>query len=83
MLEHIISASTRPGALVLDCFAGSGSTLAAAKKLGRNFMGIEIDPHWVDVCQKNLGQTQECSQQKSSPVKTAKSEQLSLVFWGT
>ena len=55
MLEHIIKASSRPGAVVLDCFAGSGSTLVAAQKLGRDFIGIEIDPHWVEVCNSKLG----------------------------
>jgi site-specific DNA-methyltransferase (adenine-specific) len=80
MLEHIITASSRPGALVLDCFAGSGSTLSAAKRLGRNFIGIEIDPRWVGVCYQNLGQAQEYNQQKISPVKTAKTEQLELGF---
>ena len=54
MLEHIITASSRPGAVVLDCFAGSGSTLVAAKKLGRDFIGIEIDPHWIEVCKAKL-----------------------------
>ena len=55
MLEHIITASTRPGAVVLDCFAGSGSTLVAAKKLGRDFIGIEIDPHWVAIANQRVG----------------------------
>ncbi|MGA1626267.1 MAG: DNA-methyltransferase [Prochlorothrix sp.] len=55
MLEHIISASSRPDAVVLDCFAGSGSTLVAAKKLGRSYIGIEIDPHWASVCRQRLG----------------------------
>jgi len=55
MLEHIISASSRPGAVVLDCFAGSGNTLVAAKSLGRQFIGIEIDPHWVSVANIKLG----------------------------
>jgi adenine-specific DNA-methyltransferase len=59
MLEHIITASSRPGSVVLDCFAGSGSTLVAAKKLGRQYIGIDIDPHWVDVARGKLGQTQE------------------------
>jgi adenine-specific DNA-methyltransferase len=59
LLEHAISASSLPGSVVLDCFAGSGSTLLAAKRLGRNFIGIEIDPHWVDVARGALGQTQE------------------------
>jgi site-specific DNA-methyltransferase (adenine-specific) len=47
MLEDFISASSNPGAIVLDSFAGSGSTLIAAQKLGRQFIGIELDPHWV------------------------------------
>jgi site-specific DNA-methyltransferase (adenine-specific) len=54
MLEHIITASTRPGAVVLDCFAGSGATLLAAKNLGRFPIGIEIDDHWVQVAKARL-----------------------------
>lgn len=56
LLEHIVQASSRPGDVVLDCFAGSGSTLAAAKKLGRQCIGIEIDPHWVAMSRQRLGQ---------------------------
>lgn len=41
MLEQIISASSDPGDLVLDCFAGSGTTLAAAGNLGRRWIGID------------------------------------------
>ncbi len=41
MLEQIISASSEPGDLVLDCFAGSGTTLAAAGNLGRHWIGID------------------------------------------
>jgi site-specific DNA-methyltransferase (adenine-specific) len=54
MLEHIITASTRPGAVVLDCFAGSGATLLAAKSLERFPIGIEIDDHWVQVAKARL-----------------------------
>ncbi len=55
LLEHIIKASSRPSAVVLDSFAGSGSTLLASKKLGRDYIGIEIDPHWVDTANQRLG----------------------------
>jgi adenine-specific DNA-methyltransferase len=55
LLEHIITASSRLDAVVLDCFAGSGSTLLAAKKLGREYIGMEIDPHWVSRCNQRLG----------------------------
>jgi adenine-specific DNA-methyltransferase len=41
MLEQIVSASSNLGDLVLDCFAGSGTTLAAAANLGRRWIGID------------------------------------------
>jgi adenine-specific DNA-methyltransferase len=41
MLEQIICASSEPGDLVLDCFAGSGTTLVAAGNLGRRWIGID------------------------------------------
>jgi adenine-specific DNA-methyltransferase len=41
MLTRIIEASSNPGDLVLDCFAGSGTTLAVAAKLGRRWIGID------------------------------------------
>lgn len=47
MLEHVIEATTFPGDIVLDCFAGSGSTAAAALALGRRTVAIEIEPQWV------------------------------------
>jgi len=48
LLERIIAASSRPGATVLDCFAGSGATLFAADRLGRDAIGVEIDARWCD-----------------------------------
>jgi site-specific DNA-methyltransferase (adenine-specific) len=46
LLRHIITASSRPGDTVLDCFAGSGSTLDAARQCGRQAIGIEQDARW-------------------------------------
>ncbi|MEZ4618612.1 MAG: site-specific DNA-methyltransferase [Caldilineaceae bacterium] len=43
LLERIISVSTNPGDLVLDCFMGSGTTLAVAQKLGRRWIGCDIN----------------------------------------
>ncbi len=42
LLERLIAASTNPGDVVLDPFCGSGTTLAAAKRLQRKWVGIDI-----------------------------------------
>lgn len=42
MLKRIIETSSRPGDIVLDCFAGSGTTLIAAEQLGRQWIGVDI-----------------------------------------
>jgi site-specific DNA-methyltransferase (adenine-specific) len=47
LLEHAISATTCPGDIVLDCFAGSGSTALAALRLKRRTVSIEIDSAWA------------------------------------
>jgi len=47
LLEHAVEAATFPGDIVLDCFAGSGSTARAALKLGRRTILMEIEPLWV------------------------------------
>lgn len=46
--DAIMDCSKR-GGIVLDSFAGSGTTLLAAQKTGRKGYGIEIDPHYVDI----------------------------------
>lgn len=52
--EMIIRNSTVEGETVLDPFAGSGTTLIAAERLGRNWIGIEIDPHWYEVAKARI-----------------------------
>lgn len=47
MLTHMILASSYPGDIVLDCFAGSGSTGVAALRAGRRTICIEIEEQWV------------------------------------
>ena len=47
LIARIMHAATRPGDVVLDPFFGSGTTGAVAKRLGRNFVGIERDPTYA------------------------------------
>jgi DNA modification methylase len=54
LLSRIIRASSNEGETVLDPFAGSGTTLAAAAKLGRHFVGIDISPEYVRQCQARV-----------------------------
>ncbi len=54
ILRRIIIASSNKGDLVLDPFLGSGTTAVVAKKLGRNFIGIEKEPKYIEVANKRI-----------------------------
>jgi site-specific DNA-methyltransferase (adenine-specific) len=54
LMEALINLTTQPGQFVLDPFAGSGSTLIAARNLHRKFAGIELDAKHVATCRMRL-----------------------------
>ncbi|VTS05275.1 DNA-methyltransferase [Tuwongella immobilis] len=54
ILERILRVSTNPGDWVLDPFAGSGTTLAVAKRLGRQFLGCELSPDYASGIEQRL-----------------------------
>jgi site-specific DNA-methyltransferase (adenine-specific)/adenine-specific DNA-methyltransferase len=68
LLERIISASSNPGAIVFDCFMGSGTTQAVAMKLGRRFIGADI----------NLGAIQTTTKRLNGIIAEKKRKQFSL-----
>lgn len=54
LLEKIIKASSNKGDMILDAFAGCGTSLAVAQKLGRHWIGIDISPTAVKLVEKRL-----------------------------
>jgi DNA modification methylase len=55
LLERIIKASSNEGDVVLDCFAGCGTTLAVAQRLKRQFVGIDVSTDSCHVLAKRIG----------------------------
>ena len=56
LVEPCILAGAPDGSLVLDPFAGSGTVLAVAKQLGRQGVGIELNPAYIELAEKRLVQ---------------------------
>ena len=54
LMEYLIRLITPPGGTVLDPFAGSGSTGVAAKRLGFDFIGIELNPEYAAIAEKRI-----------------------------
>lgn len=57
LLGRILRISSKPGDVVFDPFAGSGTTLVAAKKLGRQWLGTELSTEYVRRIEKRLSET--------------------------
>lgn len=55
LMEYLCRLSATPtGGIVLDPFMGSGTTGMACKKTGRDFIGIELDPHYFEIAEKRI-----------------------------
>ena len=54
LMEHFIRLHTQPGDVVLDTFAGHGTTLLAAQKLKRHFIGCDISAEYVEASRARL-----------------------------
>lgn len=56
LLHRVLLAATRPGDVVLDPFFGTGTTGAAARRLGRHYIGIERDPTYAELAEKRIAE---------------------------
>ncbi|MCS6938580.1 MAG: site-specific DNA-methyltransferase [Roseiflexaceae bacterium] len=54
LLDRIIRASSRPGDLVLDCFAGSGTAAVAAQRLGRRWIACDVNAGAIQIASRRL-----------------------------
>jgi site-specific DNA-methyltransferase (adenine-specific) len=61
LVERIIRVASDPGDLVLDPFAGSGTALVAARKLGRRSIGVELSEKTLQVAMARLESAGQCS----------------------
>lgn len=65
LLERVISLASKPGSIVFDCFMGSGTTQVAALKLGRRFIGADINLGAIQTTTKRLVKIADDLRQKS------------------
>lgn len=58
LMERIIRLSTNEGDIVLDALCGTGTTLVTAARLGRRYVGIDIDEHYVQLTREKLAEVE-------------------------
>ena len=63
LLERIIKVSSNPGALVFDPFVGSGTTLAVAARLGRDWLGCEMSGEYAEKARERIRHASRCFKQ--------------------
>jgi modification methylase len=72
LLARVILSSSRPGDLILDPFSGTGTTGATAKRLGRQFIGIERDPAYAAAAEARILKVEPMPEASLAPFVTAR-----------
>lgn len=78
LLERVILMATDEGDIVLDPFLGTGTTAVAAKKLNRSYIGIELDPVYVEIAKSNLAEIDKVTRFKGYTVSMYLNEIVSI-----
>ncbi len=79
LLYRVILSSTKPGDVILDPFFGSGTTGAAAKMLGRHFIGLERESAYAEHAQRRIAATR-CAPDEDSLTTQSKREEPRIPF---
>ncbi|OQW56464.1 MAG: modification methylase [Proteobacteria bacterium HN_bin10] len=74
LLHRVILATTKPGEVILDPFFGTGTTGAAAKRLGRHYIGIERDADYAEAARARLKRVKPASPEDLEVTKSKKEE---------
>ncbi len=74
LLHRVLLATTKPGDVVLDPFFGAGTTGAAAKRLGRRFIGIEREPAYVEAARKRIAKVKPAAPEDLEVTRSKKEE---------
>jgi site-specific DNA-methyltransferase (adenine-specific)/adenine-specific DNA-methyltransferase len=77
LLERVVKASSNPGDLVMDPFAGTFTTCAVAARLGRRTLGIEVNEGYVKVGLRRVGVPSDYSPEELAKVKARKTKNRS------
>jgi len=72
LLARVILSSSKPGDLILDPFNGTGTTGAAAKRLGRRYFGIERDSGYAEAARARLAEIEPLEEATLAPFMTAR-----------
>lgn len=79
VVEQLVATHSNPGDLILDPFMGSGTTGVACARLGRRFVGIEIEPKYFDIACRRIEQAQKQADLFIAPPAPARAEQEAML----